>query len=254
MRFVKCVAGGICGDIRVWYLCAVWEPGKITPLLLCICICNCICIVFVLYLWRHRCGVFAGSVGVGTINAPAASPQIPILPSSSPLPSSLPNYLLNCPQHRRLATRALNNALAKFSNLLTVSRSVWPIPFNSFHLPISVIVWFQQMCLKHIFCLKHNQLLSNFWNTTSRFDSQAIGCITRISNRSRSDCFAIGKTWDKFTKWQMIDVQLQLPISAGCYLREASVYENGWIFSYWKGGGHLKRNEKSASASRSTIG
>ena len=46
MRFVKCMAGGICGDIRVRYLCAVWEPGKITPLLLCICICN-ICIVFV---------------------------------------------------------------------------------------------------------------------------------------------------------------------------------------------------------------
>ena len=204
MRFVKCMAGGIFGDIRVRvrvrYLCAVWEPGKITPLLLCICICNCICIVFVLYLWGHRCGVFAGSVGVGTIIAPAASPQIPILPSSSPLPSSLPNYLLNCPQHRRLATRAWNNALAKFSNLLTVSRSVWPIPFNSFHLPISVIVWFQQMCLKHIFCLKHNQLLSNFWNTTSRFDSQAIGCITRISNRSRSDCFAIGKTWTKIHK------------------------------------------------------
>ena len=190
----------------------------------------CICIVFVLYLWRHRCGVFAGSVGVGTINAPAASPQIPILPSSSPLPSSLPNYLLNCPQHRRLATRAWNNALAKFSNLLTVSRSVWPIPFNSFHLPGS------SKCVWNTFFV---------WNTTNcyqTFETQHLGLIHKQLVVSPESATAAGlialqlaKPEQKFTKWQMIDGQLQLPISAGCYLREASVYENGWIFSYWKG-------------------
>ena len=107
------------GHMCVGYLCGVWEPGKITPLLLCI------CIVFVLYFYFHvdlylyfycicgdiGVGYLRGSVGVGTINAPAASPQIPILPSPPPPPSSsLPNYLLNCPQHRRLATQATDPA------------------------------------------------------------------------------------------------------------------------------------------------
>ena len=94
------------------------------------------------------------------------------------------------------------------------------------------------MCLKHIFCLKHNQLLSNFWNTTSRFDSQAIGCITRISNRSRSDCFAIGKTWTKIHKM----TNDRRPITIVHQLRMLPLLIEKW-----------RQHQKSASASTSTM-
>ena len=91
-------------------------------------------------LWGHRCGVFVGEcgtiicggdpgVGVATINARAASPQIP-LPAFLPS-SSLPKYLLNRPQYSRLAPEATDRATEQsFVQILIFVDSFNPVNLN----------------------------------------------------------------------------------------------------------------------------